>query len=400
VPSGFPFSLEFRRRLLDRVCLGSAVEVVARQLSVSKSAAHRWWSEAGGMELITRSSRGGGPVVPPRPDQPGGRGHRLSLAERIEIMRCHDAKMRQVDIATRLGRSPATISRELARNRNADGDYHALLADCRAAVRARRPKPFKLHDHPLAAEITGWLDEGWSPKLIAVWLTVRYPDDRLRRVSHETIYQSVYVQTRGNLRADLWRRLSTKRSARKPRAAVERRGKPYAEAFKIAERPPEADDRRVPGHWEGDLILGSGCGSAIGTLVERTTRFTMLLHLPGDHTAETVAAAMIKAMMKLPQHLRRSLTWDRGSELTKYREIQLRLKMPVYFCDPHSPWQRPTNENTNRLLRFWFEKGTDLSVHTAADLARVQRQLNSRPRPTLNLDTPAQRLAILLEQAA
>ena len=156
----------------------------------------------------------------------------------------------------------------------------------------------------------------------------------------------------------------------------------------------------MPGHWEGDLIVGPGGRSAIGTLVERTTRFTVLLHLPGDHTAETVAAAMIKAMTKLPGHLRQSLTWDRGTELTTYRDIQMALKLPVYFCDPHSPWQRPSNENTNRLLRFWFTKGSDLNVHTAADLRRVQKLLNSRPRPTLNLDTPAQRLAALLEAAA
>ena len=153
----------------------------------------------------------------------------------------------------------------------------------------------------------------------------------------------------------------------------------------------------MPGHWEGDLIVGTGCQSAIGTLVERTTRFTLLLHLPNDHTAETVAKAMIEAMKDLPEQLRQSLTWDRGSELAKYKDIHMALGLPVYFCDPHSPWQRPTNENTNRLLRFWFEKGTDLSIHTAADLRRVQNMINSRPRPVLKLQTPAQCLATLLE---
>ena len=172
------------------------------------------------------------------------------------------------------------------------------------------------------------------------------------------------------------------------------------EEFTIAQRPAEAEDRAVPGYWEGDLILGAGHGSAIGTLVERSTRFTILLHLPNDHTANTVAAAMIEAMRELPDHLRRSITWDRGSEMANWRQIHLELETPVYFCDPHSPWQRGSNENTNRLLRFWFEKGTDLSSYTKADLKRIQDKLNSRPRPTLDFDTPAQRIAALLEQAA
>ena len=174
---------------------------------------------------------------------------------------------------------------------------------------------------------------------------------------------------------------------------------PYKEAFKISERPAEVADRAVPGHWEGDLIIGSG-GSSVGTLVERSTRFTILLHLPGRHDAESVAAAMIDQMGRLPEHLRRSLTWDRGVELAAYAKIQLRLKMPVYFCDPHSPWQRGTNENTNRLLRFWLEKSTDLSVHSADDLRRIADTLNQRPRPTLELKTPAQAMNELLSKGA
>lgn len=221
-------------------------------------------------------------------------------------------------------------------------------------------------------------------------------------MSHETIYQCLYVQTRGQLRADLHKCLSTKRAARKSRGHTDGRRGVYSsgEEFKISDRPAEVADRAVPGHWEGDLILGAGNRSAIGTLVERSTRFTILLHLPLDHTADTVAAAMIEAMSELPEHLRRSITWDRGSEMGKWRDIHLELKAPVYFCNPSSPWQRGTNENTNRLLRFWFEKGTDLAVHTKADLKRVQDKLNSRPRPTLDLDTPAQRLAALVNQAA
>ena len=193
--------------------------------------------------------------------------------------------------------------------------------------------------------------------------------------------------------------MSTKRAARKPRGSTERRGK-FSDVITISKRPAVVDDRAVPGHWEGDLILGTGCASAIGTLVERSTRFTILLHLPDDHSADAVATAMIEAMNELPAHLRRTITWDRGSEMASWHDISLQLQAPVYFCDPHSPWQRGSNENTNRLLRFWFEKGTDLSGYTKADLKLVQDKLNRRPRPTLDLDTPAQRLAALLDQAA
>jgi IS30 family transposase len=209
------------------------------------------------------------------------------------------------------------------------------------------------------------------------------------------------VQTRGQLRADLHRKLSLKRRQRKTRSSSDGRGKAiYAEAWKISDRPAAVADRAVPGHWEGDLVMGAGNASAVGTLVERKTRFTILLHLPGRHDAESVAEAMIREMGKLPEHLRRSITWDRGSELADYAEIQLALKAPVFFCDPHSPWQRGTNENTNRLLRFWLEKGTDLSDHTAEDLRRIAATLNQRPRPTLGLDTPAERMTELLAKPA
>jgi IS30 family transposase len=316
-------------------------------------------------------------------------------------MRGRDKALSIADIAERLGRDRSTVWRELRRNRNrGDGDYHATMAHAYAAQRARRPKAFKLTDNPLCAAIEDWMGQGWSPKLIAEVLARDHPGDRLAQVSHETIYQCLYVQTRGSLRADLHKCLSTKRAARKHRGSDNRRGVfSSGEEFTIAERLPEADDRAVPGHWEGDLIVGPN-NSAIGTLVERSTRFTILLHLPGNHTAATVAAAMIQAMGDLPEHLRRSITWDRGSEMANWREIQLQLAAPVYFCNPHSPWQRGSNENTNRLLRFWFEKGSDLSGYTKADLKRIQDTLNRRPRPTLNLETPAQRLAALLDQAA
>jgi IS30 family transposase len=216
------------------------------------------------------------------------------------------------------------------------------------------------------------------------------------RVSHETIYSALYVQTRGSLRQDLYRQLSTKRPRRVPRTGVKRSNSPYREAFKISQRPAEVADRAVPGHWEGDLVMGNAGGVAVGTLVERSTRFTILLHLPGRHDADSVAEAMIREMADLPEHLRQSLTWDRGTELARYAKIQLALDMPVYFCDPHSPWQRGTNENTNRLLRHWLEKGTDLSRFTATDLRNIAASLNARPRPTLNMQTPAQALDQLL----
>ena len=346
-------------------------------------------------ELKTAATRGEGPR---------GRGHRLSLEERISIMRGRDRGLGCTEISRQIGRDKSVVSRELRRNTNPDGDYHAGLAHRRALVRARRPKSYKLNDPLLADRVSEWLDQGWSPRLIAQVLAVEHPGRtagaRLHRVSHETIYQSLYVQTRGHLRADLHRCLSTRRSARRSRTTTRRHGKPYEDAFTISERPAEVADRAVPGHWEGDLIMGAVGGGAIGTLVERSTRFTILLHLPHGHSAEEVAATMITAMQDLPAHLRRTITWDRGSELARYRDIELQLQAPVYFCDPHSPWQRGSNENTNRLLRFWFAKSSDLRVHTAADLQRVQDLLNTRPRPTLNLDTPANRLQELLHQAA
>jgi len=315
-------------------------------------------------------------------------------------MRGRDAGLSCAEIARRIRRDRSVVWREIQRNSLSDGDYHARVAHARAFGNARRPKAFKLGDTGLCAAIETWMDDGWSPKLIAEVLARDHPDDKLMQVSHETIYQSLYVQTRGQLRADLHKCLSTKRSTRRARGSSGRTGVYGAEVFTISDRPAEAADRAVPGHWEGDLILGAGHRSAIGTLVERSTRFTILLHLPADHTAETVAAAMIEAMSELPEHLRRSITWDRGSEMANWQDIQLQLKSPVFFCNPHSPWQRGTNENTNRLLRHWFEKGSDLNGYTKADLKRVADKLNTRPRPTLDLDTPAQRLAALISQAA
>jgi len=398
--SGYRFPQEVRREFFDRVCRGQAVTHAARDVGVFRNTAWKWWRDAGAMQLLKGKGEHG-LATPGKWSQPGGSGRRISGEERVEIMRYRDAGRTAAEIGRRIGRHRSTVSREIARNSQPDGDYHALMAHARAAQRARRPKEFKLVDHPLCAAIEAWMDQGWSPKLIAEVLALDHPDDRLARVSHETIYRCLYVQTRGSLRADLHKQLSTKRAKRKPRERIDNRRGAYSsgEEFTISDRPPEIADRAVPGHWEGDLIVGPN-NSAIGTLVERATRFVLLLHLPGDHTANTVATAMIETMGELPEHLRRSITWDRGSEMANWRDIHLQLGAPVYFCNPHSPWQRGSNENTNRLLRFWFEKGSDLSGYTKADLKHIQNTLNRRPRPTLNLDTPAQRLAALLEQAA
>jgi IS30 family transposase len=399
VPSGYPFSRAVRHEFFDQVCRGVSLTKAAEAVGASGDTGWIWWRDAGAMKIQIGGHGGHGLLEPGNMALPGGRGHRLSIEERVEIMRSRDAGLSDAEIADKLSRDRTTIYREIRRNCNDDGDYHALMAHARAAQKAKRPKAFKLKDRDLCKAIEGWMDDGWSPRLIAEMLARDHPDDRLARVSHETIYQCLYVQGRGQLRADLNKCLSTKRTARKARDHTERRGK-FSDVITISQRPAEIGDRAVPGHWEGDLILGSRGTSAIGTLVERSTRFTILLHLPADHTADSVATAMIEAMNDLPAHLRRSLTWDRGSEMAGWHDISLQLHAPVYFCDPHSPWQRGSNENTNRLLRFWFEKGTDLSTYTKDDLKRVQDKLNSRPRPTLELDTPAQRLAALIRQAA
>jgi transposase, IS30 family len=400
VPSGVRVSRSVKREFFDLVCLGVPTTEASVKVGVSRRTGWLWWRDAGAMKLRKGGRGSGGLASPGDLSRPGGPGHRVSFEERVEIMRGRDAGLSFAEIAQRIGRDRTVVWREYKRNCLPNGDYHALMAQAFATQKARRPKAFKLRNHPLCRSIEDWMDDGWSPKLIADVLARDHPGDKLMRVSHETIYQCLYVQTRGSLRADLHKCLSTKRSARKPRGHPGRTGVYGAEVFTISDRPPEADDRAVPGHWEGDLIMGEGNHSAIGTLVERATRFTILLHLPGDHTAETVATAMIEAMAELPDHLRRSITWDRGSEMANWQDIQLQLNSPVFFCNPHSPWQRGTNENTNRLLRFWFDKGTDLSGYTKADLKRVQDKLNSRPRPTLDLDTPAQRLATLISQAA
>lgn len=387
-----PFDIAIRFGFFDLLCTGSTKDFAARVMGVSNSTADRWWANAGGMTLMKGGV--GGLAVVVDDDGTEARGHRLGLGERIEIQSALQRDLGVTEIAILIGRPRTTVWREIGRNSNADGTYHALMAHQRSKVNALRPKAFKLDGHPEQQMIEDSFDDGWSPKLVSHSLKIQFPNDKAHQISYETLYNTLYVQSRGSLRADLYKTLSTSRPARKSRISASRQGKIYDKALKIVDRP-DVKDRKVPGHWEGDLIMGSG-GTAIGTLVERTSRFVILLHLPGNHQADTVAGAMITAMGDLPAHIRRSITWDRGTELAAYDRIQLELQAPVYFCDPHSPWQRGSNENTNRLLRHWFAKGSDLSVHTAADVARVAATLNRRPRETLEWKTPAQALTELL----
>jgi len=276
-----------------------------------------------------------------------------------------------------------------------------VAAQAQAEARAARPKTARLAGNDrLRERVQARLSERWSPEQIAVMLTAEFPDDGEMRVSHETIYQSIYVQGRGALRRELAVSLRTGRALRKPRRrADERRGRIPGMVL-ISERPAEVADRAVPGHWEGDLIMGARNASAIGTLVERSTRFVMLLHLPQGRDPAAVADAMTEAMSALPGSLRRSLTWDQGKEMAFHARIAAAADLEIYFCDPHSPWQRGSNENTSGLLRQYFPKGSDLSVHDREELDRVAAQLNSRPRKTLGWKTPAQALEEVLAAAA
>ena len=303
-------------------------------------------------------------------------------------------------IARELGRAASTVSREVRRNCLSRGAYRAVAAQRRAEDRAARPKAAKLAGND---ELRGWVQEHlemkWSPEQVSRRLAAEFGDRPEMRVSHETIYQSLYVQGRGALRRELAGCLRTGRALRRPRRKVgERRGK-IAGMVNISERPAEAADRAVPGHWEGDLIIGAG-HSAIGTLVERTTRFVLLLHLPHGHGADAVAGAMTAAMAGLPAALRRSLTWDQGWEMRFWSRIAVDADIDIYFCDPHSPWQRGSNENTNGLLRQYFPKGTSLAGHSPAHLAAVADELNGRPRKTLGWKTPAEALAEILDRDA
>jgi IS30 family transposase len=315
----------------------------------------------------------------------------LTLAEREEISRGIAGDLSLRAIAVRLGRAPSTVSREVSRNGGSQ-HYRASQADQTAWDRAHRPKPCKLViNHTLARLVSKKLRRLWSPEQIAGWLKCAYPNDESRQVSHETIYKSLFIQARGALKKELLQHLRSKRTIRRSRhASLKGEGLgQITDTVSIRERPASAEDRAVPGHWEGDLILGAN-NSQIATLVERHTRYVMLAKVDSKDT-ETVINALIKQAHKLPSELYKSLTWDRGKEMADHQRFSLATDIKVYFCDPQSPWQRGSNENTNGLLRQYFPKGTDLSIHSQAKLNAVARQLNERPRKTLGFETPAER---------
>ena len=430
---------EHRRRFWALVAEGLSSEDAAMEVGVSQPVGFRWFRQAGGTapSHLSRSSK------PPT-------GRYLSFAEREEIALLQVQGIGVSEIARRLGRAASTISRELRRNaatRGGNLDYRATTAQWHAERAARRPKAAKLATNPVlrsyvqdrlagsvvtpgGAAVPGpavpWKGRrhgrrqnrrwamAWSPQQIAARLRLDHPDDVTMRISHEAIYQALYVQGRGALQRELTACLRTGRALRVPRARTRGRGKSFiTPEILISERPAEVEDRAVPGHWEGDLIIGLN-RSAIGTLVERTTRFTMLLHLPpmeghgtgprekngpalAGHGAKAVRDAITGTITTLPEQLRRSLTWDQGAELAQHARLRIDTSLQVYFCDPHSPWQRGTNENTNGLLRQYFPKGTDLSVHGTDDLVAVAAALNSRPRKTLGWKTPAEALDAALQ---
>ncbi len=400
-------SREVQRQFWQLIVRGDSIEQAAVETGVSITQARRWFAEGGGMAPMTLELSG----------------RYLSLAEREVIDLCWAEGWSKAEIAPELGRHPATIGRELSCNQlprgrrkpplpdgarrrpglppgqKARAHYRAEKAQTRAEAQARRPKPAKLATH---RRLRNWVADRlerlqWSPEQIARRLVEEFPDDVSMRISHEAVYQSLYVQGRGELRRELTRCLRTGRALRKPRRRADARRERIKDKVMISERPAEAADRAVPGHWEGDLIVGKNGRSAIGTLVERTTRFVMLLHVPdGTGDALSVRDQIVATIGTLPAALRRSLTWDQGLEMHRHLEISIAADLPVYFCDPHSPWQRGTNENTNGLLRQYFPKGTDLSVPSPVHLAEIADRLNGRPRKTLGFKTPAEELTRLL----
>jgi transposase, IS30 family len=326
----------------------------------------------------------------------GGPSRYLQEADRVHIADSLHTGASIRTIARELGRAPSTISREVRRNRHpTNHQYRPYAAQARAHARRPRPKPRKISHNPQLWDfIADRLTLRWSPAQICQALRRRFADQPEMHVAHETIYQAIYVQGRGQLRRDLAQALRRGRAVRKPRGL--QRGSRLKDMVLISDRPAEVADRAVPGHWEGDLLIGAGNRSAIGTLVERATRYVLLVHLPHGYGAEHTRDALATTITTLPRHLCRSLTWDQGREMAAHHAFSVATNIPVYFCDPGKPWQRGSNENTNGLLRQYFPKGTDLSRHTRQDLQAVAAELNARPRKTLGWDTPAQRLALLL----
>ncbi len=321
---------------------------------------------------------------------------RLSLSEREEISRGLAADESLRAIARRLGRAASTVSREVAGN-GGQRRYRAAVAHRASRYRAQRPKPAKLATHQrLQAVVEEKLELWWSPRQISRWLVEAYPSDEEMRVSHETIYQSLFIQGKGALRKELWRCLRTGRATRRPQGRPKSTKGQIRDMVMISERPAEVEDRAVPGHWEGDLLMGKR-QTAIGTLVERWSRYVMLFALPDGNTAEAVRVALSATVQRLPEHLWESLTWDQGKEMAQHVQFSVDTGVEVFFCDPNSPWQRGTNENTNGLLRQYFPKGTDMSKLTQDDLDQAAYSLNTRPRQTLNWMTPSDKLAEALQ---
>jgi transposase, IS30 family len=320
----------------------------------------------------------------------------LAERERIRDLRAEGRSLRAIGRA--LGRPASTILREIRASSAGDGEYRPYAAHRTAASRRPRPKDRKLlAGGPLRQFVEDGLRRRWSPEQICHALRKEHPGDQSMRVSVETVYQALYLQARGGLKREVQAALRTGRARRKPRRDPGQRTQRFTGPMvMISDRGAEAEDRAVPGHWEGDLIIGEGGRSAIGTLVERATRCTLLVHLSGGHDAGAVRDGLVRTIETLPAHLRGSLTWDQGSEMARHRQFAMATGMPVYFCDPASPWQRGSNENTNGLLRQYFPKGTDLSAHGPEDLEHVAQELNGRPRKTLGWDTPAERLRDLL----
>jgi len=369
------YSADQRAEIWDRWQRGESMSSIGRAFERESSSVYSVISPTGGIRP---------------PDRKRGT-LALSLAEREEISRGLSRKLSFRAIARQLGRAPSTISREVRRNGGRES-YRATSSDQAAWERALRPKICKLACHPfLAHAVSAKLRRKWSPEQIAGWLKRTSPGEAHKQVSHETIYRSLYIQARGVLKKELLQHLRAKRSVRRSKhASLKRHGKGQVkDAISISERPASVEDRAIPGHWEGDLIAGSK-NSFIATLVERQSRYVMLAKVANKDT-QSVVSALIKQSKRLPKELYKSLTWDRGKELADHSRLKLATDVDVYFCDPHAPWQRGSNENTNRLLRQYFPRGTDLSVHSQAKLSAIARQLNERPRKTLQYQTPAEK---------
>jgi IS30 family transposase len=376
-----------RERVFDLLRQGRNGMQAAAESGVSKTAVYRWRAEVGG-------------VIPRAADY---NPRFVDRDERYEIARLVEGGVGVRAIARAVGRDPATVSRELRRNRHPrTGRYEPERAHTLAHARQRRPKPRKLAvDERLREWVQERLDVQDSPEQIAGRLVVDFPDDARMRISHEAIYQAIYVHAGGQLRREMRRHLRTGRTVRKPRSTrtpQAGRGR-IPDAVSITERPEEVAERLVPGHHEGDLIMGgTGTHSAIGTVVERSSGYLTLVHLPGGYGAEQVASAVAEQVTQLPELLRKTLTWDRGMEMAEHKRLAAGTGMRIYFADPYSPWQRGTNENTNGLLRQYFPKGSDLSTHSLDEIRRVQDILNNRPRKRLGFRTPNEALTTLIQE--